>query len=44
MPDTPFTLEVMNKMLILTVLRHLREKGEIALRKENGKQIWSLIQ
>lgn len=42
MPGTPFTLKAMRMMLILTVLKHLREKGEVSLQKKNGRQVWSL--
>lgn len=42
MPGTPFTLKSMKMMLILTVLKHLQEKGEVTVQNRNGKRIWSL--
>ena len=42
MPNTPFTLKAMRMMQILTVLKHLQEKGEVALKSKDGKLIWSL--
>lgn len=42
MPGTPFTLKAMKMMQVLTILKHLQEKGEVALRKKDGKQMWSL--
>jgi glyoxylase-like metal-dependent hydrolase (beta-lactamase superfamily II) len=42
MPGTPFTLKAMKMMQILIVLKHLQERGEVALRKKDGKQVWSL--
>jgi glyoxylase-like metal-dependent hydrolase (beta-lactamase superfamily II) len=42
MPNTLRSQESMKKMLVLTVLKHLQEKGEASLRSEDGKHIWSL--
>jgi glyoxylase-like metal-dependent hydrolase (beta-lactamase superfamily II) len=42
LPGTPFTLKSMKMMLILTVLKHLQEKAEIAQEKKDGKIVWSL--
>jgi len=41
MPGTPFTLKSMKMMQILTVLKHIQEKGEVTLQKKNGKLVWS---
>jgi hypothetical protein len=42
MPGSPFTLKAMRMMQILTVLKHLRETGEVTARKNAGRHIWSL--
>lgn len=42
MPDTPFTLKAMKMMQLLTVLKHLQEKGEVTLEKKSGKPTWRL--
>ena len=42
MPGTPFALKSMKMMLILTVLKHLQENGEIAQEKKDGTIVWSL--
>lgn len=42
MPGLPFTQKAMKLMLILTVLKHLQEKGEVSLQKKDGRLAWSL--
>jgi hypothetical protein len=42
MPGTPFTLKSMKMMLVLTTLKHLQEKGEVAQEKKDGMIVWSL--
>ncbi len=42
MPNTPFTLKAMKMMQVLTVLRYLQKKDEVALQKKDGKFFWSL--
>ena len=42
MPNTPFTLKAMKMMQILTVLKHLQERGEVALDSKGKKPIWRL--